>query len=36
MGFVDKIKNASLDELKSVKGITESVAGNIFNYLKKD
>lgn len=33
---VDKIKNASLDELKSVKGITESVAGNIFNYLKKD
>ena len=33
---VDKIKNANLDELKSVKGITENVAENIFYYLKKD
>ena len=34
-GGIEKIKEASLDDLKSVPGIGERVAKNIFSYLNK-
>ena len=34
-GGIDKIKEASLDELKSAPGIGESKAKKIFSFLKK-
>ena len=33
---VDKIKKASTEELKKVKGITEQVAENIYHYFNED
>lgn len=32
-GSIDKIKNASIEELKKVKGISENIAKNIYNYF---
>lgn len=32
-GSIDKIKQASTDELKKVKGISENIAKNIYNYF---
>ncbi|MDR0484335.1 MAG: excinuclease ABC subunit UvrC [Alphaproteobacteria bacterium] len=32
-GSIDKVKSASIEELKKVKGISESIAKNIFNYF---
>jgi excinuclease ABC subunit C len=33
---IDKIKNASVEELCRVKGISERIAKNIFDYFRKD
>jgi excinuclease ABC subunit C len=32
-GSIDKVKSASIEELKRVKGISENIAKNIFNYF---